>query len=135
MSMEESMESPNVSADSWGLDPPDLWTTRLDQRTVRRKHMTSQTIISADSHVFEPPDLWTSRLDVKYRDRAPRVVESRGGRPGLFFSCGDGIMPVPVAGMFGAGKSTEELLEHVTKGFEIAPRSVWDPAARLAEQD
>jgi predicted TIM-barrel fold metal-dependent hydrolase len=37
--------------------------------------------------------------------------------------------------MFGAGKSTAELVADRTKGFEIAPKSVWDPAARLAEQD
>jgi predicted TIM-barrel fold metal-dependent hydrolase len=129
------MESPITSADSLAADPPDLWITRLDQDTVRRKRMTSHAIISADSHVCEPPDLWTSRLDAKYRDRAPRVVEGRGGRPGLFFSCGDGLMPVAVSGMFGAGKSTEQLLEDQKKGFEIAPKSVWDPAARLAEQD
>ncbi len=97
--------------------------------------MISDAIISADSHVCEPPDLWTSRLDVRYRDRGPRVVEGREGRPGLFFTCGDGLVPVPVAGMFGAGKSSEQLLEDVKKGFEIAPKSVWDPAARLLEQD
>jgi predicted TIM-barrel fold metal-dependent hydrolase len=134
--MEESLDSPVVSADSPASDSPDLlWTTRLDPNTVRRKRMTSHAIISADSHVCEPPDLWTSRLDAKYRDRAPRVVESRGSRPALFFSCGDGIMPVAVSGMFGAGKSTEELVANLQKGFDIAPRSVWDPAARLAEQD
>jgi predicted TIM-barrel fold metal-dependent hydrolase len=83
----------------------------------------------------EPPDLWTARVDEKHRDRAPRVVEGHGGKPGLFFTCGDAVMPVPVSGMFGAGKSAEELPEHLKKGFEIAPKSVWDPAARLAEQD
>lgn len=97
--------------------------------------MNPPRIISADSHMCEPPDLWTSRLDARHRDRAPRVVESREGRPGLFFSCGAGVMPVPVAGMFGAGKSSQQLVEDRTKGFEIAPRSVWEPAARLAEQD
>ena len=35
-------------------------------------------IISADSHMTEPPDLWTERLDQKYRDRAPRVVDTFG---------------------------------------------------------
>jgi predicted TIM-barrel fold metal-dependent hydrolase len=97
--------------------------------------MSTHPIISADSHVCEPPDLWTSRLDRKYRDLGPRVVEGCGGRPGLFFTCGGGVMPVPVSGMFGAGKSADELPEHLKKGFEIAPPSVWDPAARLREQD
>jgi len=40
-----------------------------------------------------------------------------------------------VAGFFGSGKSAEELPEHSKKGFEAAPKSAWDPAERLKEQD
>jgi predicted TIM-barrel fold metal-dependent hydrolase len=47
----------------------------------------------------------------------------------------ENIQPVQVAGFFGSGKSAEELPEHVKKGFEVAPKSVWDPAERLTEQD
>lgn len=97
--------------------------------------MTSYPIISADSHMCEPPDLWTTRIEQKYRDQAPRMVQGHGGKEGLFFTCGDAFMPVAVPGMFGAGKSAEELPEHMKKGFEGAPKSVWDPAARLTEQD
>jgi len=42
---------------------------------------------------------------------------------------------VPVAGFFGSGKTAEELPEHTKKGFEAAPKSVWDPAERLKEQE
>lgn len=97
--------------------------------------MTSYPIVSADSHLCEPPDLWTSRLDHEYRDRAPRMITEYQGRKGLFFAYGDAFKPIPAPGMFGAGKTAEELIEHAKKGFEAAPASVWDPAARLKEQD
>ena len=41
----------------------------------------------------------------------------------------------PVAGFFGSGKSAEELPEHSKRGFDAAPKSVWEPAERLKEQD
>ena len=47
----------------------------------------------------------------------------------------ENIQPVQVGGFFGSGKSSEELPEHLKKGFEVAPKSVWDPAERLKEQD
>ncbi len=91
-------------------------------------------IISADSHMTEPPDLWAERLDQKYRDRAPKVVEGYEEKKGAFFVC-EGLRPLPVAGIFGSGKTAEELPEHFKKGYEAAPKSVWDPAERLKEQD
>jgi len=94
----------------------------------------SYRIISADSHMTEPPDLWTSRLDFKYRAHAPKVVESYEGKKGAYFVC-EGLKPFPVGGIFGSGKKAEELPEHFKKGYEAAPKSVWDPAERLKEQD
>jgi hypothetical protein len=35
----------------------------------------------------------------------------------------------------GAGVKSEDLLEHNKKGFDAAPPSVWDPAARIKDQD
>src|SRR6266702_8328009 len=91
-------------------------------------------IISADSHFVEPPDMWGERMDKKFRDRAPHTVRWNDGKEGEFFVC-ENITPVPVAGFFGSGKTAEELPEHTKKGFEVAPKSVWDPAERLTEQD
>src|SRR5438445_13855257 len=91
-------------------------------------------IISADSHFVEPPDMWGERMDKKFRERAPHTVRGNDGKEGEFFVC-ENITPVPVAGFFGSGKSAEELPEHNKKGFEVAPKSVWDPAERLKEQD
>src|SRR5437879_9778424 len=47
----------------------------------------------------------------------------------------ENIQPVAVAGFFGSGKSSEELPQHIKRGFDAAPGSVWDPAERLKEQD
>ena len=40
-----------------------------------------------------------------------------------------------MAGFFGAGVPSEVLAEHIKKGFEAAPASVWDPAARVKDQE
>ncbi len=96
--------------------------------------MTTYRIISGDSHFVEPPNMWAERIDKKFRDRAPHTVKGYGGREGEFFVC-ENIVPVAVAGLFGSGKTAEELPEHAKKGFEAAPKSVWEPAERLKEQD
>src|SRR5215467_15357940 len=101
--------------------------------------MTDMRVISADSHMTEPGDLWVTRLDQKYRDNAPRVIkkESSGaavtGAPYVFV--GPGFPPLVVAGVFAAGRSGEELREHMRKGYEAARPSGWDPLERLKDQD
>ncbi len=96
--------------------------------------MAEYRIISADSHFVEPPNMWAERIDKKFRDRAPHTVRGLNGREGEFFVC-ENVMPVPVAGFFGAGVPSAELPEHTKKGMEAAPASVWDPAARIKDQD
>lgn len=96
--------------------------------------MANYGIISADSHFVEPPNMWGERLDQKFRDRAPHTVRGLNGKDGEFFVC-ENINPFPVAAFFGAGVPSEVLLEHNKKGMEAAPASVWDPAARLKDQD
>src|SRR5215470_12036022 len=96
--------------------------------------MAASRIISADSHFVEPPTMWAERVDKKFRDRAPHTVKGLNGRDGELFVC-ENISPVPVAGFFGAGVPSEALAEHVKKGMEAAPASVWDPAARIKDQD
>ncbi|HJY84831.1 MAG TPA: amidohydrolase family protein, partial [Candidatus Binatia bacterium] len=96
--------------------------------------MTDYRIISADSHFVEPPNMWVERIDPKFRDRAPRTVKGHKGKEGEFFVC-ENITPIPYARPFGAGVKAEDFPEHNKKGVEAAPASVWDPAARLKEQD
>jgi hypothetical protein len=78
--------------------------------------------------------MWGERVDKKFRDRAPHTEHNLKGTEGEFFVC-ENIDPVQVAGFFGSGKTAEELPEHRKRGFEAAPKSVWDPAERLKEQD
>ncbi len=96
--------------------------------------MAAYQLISADSHFVEPPTMWAERLEPKFRDRAPRTVKGLNGRAGEWFVC-ENITPMAVAGFFGAGVPSQDLPAHNKKGFEQAPQSVWDPAARLADQD
>lgn len=97
--------------------------------------MANLRVISADSHMTEPGDLWLERLDRKYRDNAPRVVKSAkpGGAPYVFVA--PGIHPLAVAGVFAAGRSGNELREHLKRGYEAARPSGWDPVERLKDQD
>ncbi|GIX47293.1 MAG: amidohydrolase [Candidatus Tectimicrobiota bacterium] len=88
-------------------------------------------IISADSHMLEPPDLWVQRLAAPYRERAPRVYWDEG-KNGWFFG-GPGVPPIRAAGLFGAGKTDEELADHWKKGYEAARPGGWDPAERLKD--
>src|SRR5712692_8878025 len=96
--------------------------------------MAEGRIISADSHFVEPPNMWAERVDKKFRERAPHTERNLNGKEGEFFVC-ENINPTPVAGFFGAGVPSDKVAEHNRKGFESAPASVWDPAARLKDQD
>ena len=95
----------------------------------------SYRLISADSHFVEPPDMWTMRVDQKFRDRAPHTARNLDGREGEFWIFGNDIPSMGVAGFFVAGVSAAELPTFYKKGFEAAPKSVWDPAARIKDQD
>jgi predicted TIM-barrel fold metal-dependent hydrolase len=96
--------------------------------------MATYQVISADSHFVEPPTMWAERVDKQFRDRAPHTVRGVQGKEGEFFVC-ENISPVPVTGFFAAGVPSKDLPEYIKKGFEAAPASVWDPAARIKDQD
>src|SRR5687767_1780159 len=95
--------------------------------------MPNLRVVSADSHVMEPADLWSARLDKKFRDRSPHVAQNPK-KPGYIFVA-EGIDPFPVAGGFGAGRSGEELKDHLSKGYEAARPSGWDPIERIKDQE
>jgi predicted TIM-barrel fold metal-dependent hydrolase len=97
--------------------------------------MQNLRVISADSHVSEPGDLWLERLDRKYRDAAPRVIKNDKAGAAPYIFVGPGIHPMPVAGVFAAGRSGDELREHFKHGYEAARPSGWDPVERLKDQD
>ena len=90
-------------------------------------------LVSADSHVMEPPDLWLKTIGPRFGDRTPQVRQL-ADRPGYWFVT-PGVAPYQVAHGFGLGKGGKELREHLTKGYEAARPSGWDPAARIADQE
>ena len=94
----------------------------------------NQKIISGDAHFVEPPDLFETRLPLELRDRAPRTWKGElpDGQRGEFFIV-DNLEPSPVAGSAGAGHSN--MYKANLEGYGAAPKSVWDPAERLKEQD
>jgi predicted TIM-barrel fold metal-dependent hydrolase len=94
----------------------------------------TRVAISADSHVMEPADLWTGRLERGLRDQAPEVRRNED-RPGWSFHA-PGLVPSTVSGAWGAGRSGQELKDHLEQaGYEAARPSGWDPAERLKDQD
>jgi predicted TIM-barrel fold metal-dependent hydrolase len=94
----------------------------------------NQKIISGDAHFVEPPDLFETRLPKEFRDRAPRTWKGElpDGQRGEFYIV-DNLEPAPVAGSAGAGASN--MYKANLEGYAAAPKSVWDPAERLKEQD
>jgi predicted TIM-barrel fold metal-dependent hydrolase len=88
-----------------------------------------QVIISGDAHFAEPPDLFETRLPVRLRERAPHAVRTPEGEFWI-----SGHLRNPVGGSVG-GYQAPDFKAAIKAGYEGAPKSVWDPAARLKEQD
>jgi predicted TIM-barrel fold metal-dependent hydrolase len=95
-----------VSADSHFVEPPDLFTSRLDARLRDRGPRTEFGALGAG---FEG-EFWI-------------VPESASATPRA------------VATFFGAGMSMDEVKDVNRRGFAAAPDFVFDPAARLQAQD
>src|SRR5262245_39520818 len=56
---------------------------------ITREAGTSRTrpwVFDADGHVVEPPRVWNELLTARFRDYAPRVLQSKGH---YRFACGD----------------------------------------------
>jgi predicted TIM-barrel fold metal-dependent hydrolase len=92
-------------------------------------------IFSADSHIVEPPEMW-ERVEARFRDRAPRIERDVNGEKGEYYVFED-LKPIIVTRFFGAGHLHDQRKwdAFFPGGFEKAPRSLRDPAARLQEQD
>lgn len=88
-----------------------------------------QIIISGDAHFAEPPDVFESRLPIRLHDRAPKVVKTPAGE----FWVVEHLEPAGIGGSTGA--VYESLAEANKAGYAGTPKSIWDPAERLKEQD
>ena len=97
--------------------------------------MAGHGVVSADSHMMEPADLWKERLDVRFRDRAPEVIQNPNPDGPKYLFTAEGAPPFPVAGGFAAGRSGEELAEFMNEGYEAARPSGWDPVERIKDQE
>jgi predicted TIM-barrel fold metal-dependent hydrolase len=88
-----------------------------------------EIIISGDAHFAEPPDLFQTRLPFRLRERAPHAVRTPEGEFWI-----SGQLRNPVGGSVG-GYQAPDFKTAIKAGYDGAPKSVWDPAARLKEQD
>ena len=86
-------------------------------------------IISADGHIVEPPKLWAERLDKRFRDRAPQVVDKKGGPRFV----APGVPDLQVGAFYALGKEGKELKEALAKGYEAARPGAWDPEERVKD--
>jgi predicted TIM-barrel fold metal-dependent hydrolase len=89
-------------------------------------------VISADSHITEHPDTYIKHIDAKWRDKAPKMINS-AEKGDLFII--DGMKnPIAMGLVAAAGKAPEEISETGVT-FDELHRGGWDPVARLEEQN
>jgi predicted TIM-barrel fold metal-dependent hydrolase len=91
----------------------------------------SYPVISADSHITEPPNTYVDYIDPKWRDRAPRMVNSE--KLGDIFVVDGMKRPIPMGLVAAAGKPAEEIRATGVM-FDELHRGGWDPEARRADQ-
>jgi hypothetical protein len=89
------------------------------------------TIISVDDHVVEPPDAFADRFPARYRDDAPRVVDTDDGGEAWSW-CGELLPNVGFNAV--AGRPSSEYGFEPTR-FDEMRRGAWDVQARLADMD
>jgi len=89
-------------------------------------------IISADSHITEAPNTYIDYIDAKWREKAPRIVNT--STQGDVFVIDGMDRPISLGLVAAAGKDPDALTEGGVR-FEDLHRGGWDPNARLAEQD
>lgn len=104
-------------------------------------------VISVDDHVVEPPHVWETYLPQKFKERGPRVIETRPGRQAWYYE--DVLAPVGFQGNAGtrsmptkANPQGRELTEAEIRGenltvhhFDEIPFAAYDPDARAEAMD
>ena len=88
---------------------------------------TRPWVFDADGHVVEPPRVWDELLPARYRDYAPRVLQSDGY---FRFACGDRV-GFPILGRsesVGAPGQTPKQSD-----TPVAARGGSEPAPRLSD--
>lgn len=87
-------------------------------------------LFSVDDHLVEPPDVWTDRVPLKFRDRAPRVVDD-GDRQ---FWLIDGEKHPGAIGLNAtAGKPVDEWKEQDALRYSDMIPGCYDPRERVKD--
>ena len=99
--------------------------------------------ISADGHVNEPPTLWTDRLPAKFKERGPRIIETRTTKGHAWIMEGQQRpSPMGFSSMYSRSSKRFDRASLVDSFKQIKDRGVryddlfpgsWDPAARVKE--
>ena len=91
---------------------------------------------SCDSHVVEPAVVFEG-LEEKFGERAPRILHDPDGRRGDFLQIGTSRRMLPVArfGIAGHRLDDPETAELIARGYAGMNRGVFDPEARMQEQE
>jgi predicted TIM-barrel fold metal-dependent hydrolase len=95
--------------------------------------MKGLNTIDADGHVLEPPTLWLDYIDPKFRDQAPRLIDTADGEKFYFgdeFSLGDGSRPIGGVGGIGARDGEEKPVAYLD-----GQKGGFDPHARIPDMD
>ena len=99
--------------------------------------------ISADGHVNEPPTLWTDRLPAKFKERGPRVIETRNTKGHAWIMEGQSRpSPMGFSSMYSRASKRFDRASLVDSFKQIRDRGVryedvfpgsYDPAERVKE--
>ncbi len=99
--------------------------------------------ISADGHVNEPPTLWTDRLPAKFKERGPRVIETRTTKGHAWIMEGQSRpSPMGFSSMYSRASKRFDRASLVDSFKQIRDRGVryedvfpgsYDPAERVKE--
>ena len=94
-------------------------------------NVEDMVLVSVDDHVVEPPDMFDGHLPAKYKDAAPRVIQTDGGDDVWTY---EGAI-LPNIGLNAvAGKPPEEYGIEPTSFAEMR-KGCWDIDQRIADMD
>ena len=94
-------------------------------------NVDDMVLVSVDDHVVEPPDMFDGHLPAKYKDAAPRVIQTDGGDDVWTY---EGAI-LPNIGLNAvAGKPPEEYGIEPTSFAEMR-KGCWDIDQRIADMD
>src|SRR5687768_15747671 len=90
-------------------------------------------VISADSHVNPNPSFWQDYLPARFKDRAPRLVDTADGQ---FLEFEGEVAPLNLLAGIGGNKFKDYKMQGDFKELLRQTRAGgWDPAERLKDME